>query len=150
MKVLMLGPDRSVHGGISGVVNNYYEAGLDRKIELRYIGTMVEGSKAGKLCQAVKAYWQFLFALPGYDVVHVNVASDSSYYRKAMFIKTAHFFGKKIVIHQHGGDFEKFYYQDLSDKGRRGVQKVFGMADAFVVHLKVFNLLSAIVLELTL
>ena len=45
LKVLMIGPDRSVHGGISGVVNNYYEAGLDRKIDLCYIGTMVEGSK---------------------------------------------------------------------------------------------------------
>ena len=41
MKVLMLGPDRSVHGGISQMVNNYYDSGLDQKVELRYIGTMV-------------------------------------------------------------------------------------------------------------
>lgn len=135
----MLGPDRSVHGGISGVVNNYYEAGLDRRITLRYIGTMVEGSMARKLWQALRAYLQFLFALPKYDIVHVNVASDSSYYRKSMFIKTAHFFGKKIVIHQHGGDFEKFYYRDLSEKGRRRVQKVLGMADAFLVLAPVWK-----------
>lgn len=139
MKILMLGPDRGVHGGISGVVNNYYEAGLDRKIELRYIGTMVEGSRARKLWQAIKAYLQFLFALPKYDIVHVNVASDSSYYRKSVFIKTAHFFRKKIVIHQHGGDFEKFYYQDLGEKGRRGVQRVFRMADAFLVLAPVWK-----------
>lgn len=56
LKVLMIGPDRSVHGGISGVVNNYYEAGLDRKIDLCYIGTMVEGSKFRKLGQAAKAF----------------------------------------------------------------------------------------------
>ena len=29
IKVLMVGPDRSVHGGISGVVNNYYDAGIN-------------------------------------------------------------------------------------------------------------------------
>lgn len=133
MKVLMAGPDRSVHGGISGVVNNYYEAGLDQKITLRYIGTMAEGSRAKKLLWAARAYFRFLFALPHYDIVHVNVASDASYYRKSVFIRTAHFFRKKIVIHQHGGDFETFYYHELSEKGRRSVQKVFNMADAFVV-----------------
>ena len=62
-KVLMVGPDRSVHGGISGVVNNYYAAGLDQKIELKYIGTMIEGSKVRKLWRAMKAYMQFLVQL---------------------------------------------------------------------------------------
>ena len=33
MKVLMIGPARSVNGGISAVVNNYYKVGLDKKIE---------------------------------------------------------------------------------------------------------------------
>lgn len=104
----MIGPDRSVHGGISGVVNNYYEAGLDRKIDLCYIGTMVEGSKFRKLGQAAKAFCLFCIKLPCYDIVHVNMASDSSYYRKSLFIKAAKHAGKKIVIHQHGGDFETF------------------------------------------
>ena len=49
IRVLMVGPDRGVHGGISAVVNNYYEAGLDRKVDLKYIGTMREGSKVKKL-----------------------------------------------------------------------------------------------------
>ena len=53
MRVLMVGADRSVHGGVSGVVNNYYQAGLDQKIELLYIGTMVNGSKFKKLCKAL-------------------------------------------------------------------------------------------------
>lgn len=139
MKVLMLGPDRSVHGGISGVVNNYYDAGLDKKIELRYIGTMVEGSKIKKLWQAAKAFGAFLTALPKYDIVHVNVAADASYYRKSIFIRTAHLFGKKLVIHQHGGDFESFYYKNLGEKGRRSVQRVLGMADAFVVLAPVWK-----------
>ncbi len=133
IKVLMIGPDRSVHGGISGVVNNYYEAGLHHKIDLCYIGTMVEGTKGKKLLQAIKAYFIFLIRLSGYDIVHVNMASDASYYRKSVFIRTAKFFHKKIVIHQHGGDFETFYYTELKKKGRQNVKKVLSMGDVFLV-----------------
>lgn len=133
IKVLMVGPDRSVHGGISGVVNNYYEAGLDQKIKLCYIGTMVEGSKVRKLFQAMKAFVMFCLKAPGYQIVHVNAASDSSYYRKSFFIRAAKVFKKKIVIHQHGGDFENFYYRQLSDNGRKRVNKILSMGDAFLV-----------------
>lgn len=132
MRVLMIGPDRSVHGGISGVINNYYEAGLDKKIDLYYIGTMAEGSKLRKLFRAAGAYAVFLCKLPGYEIVHVNVASDASYIRKSFFIRTAKAFHKKIVIHQHGGDFEGYYGQ-LSDRGKERVRKVLAMGDAFLV-----------------
>lgn len=133
LKVLMIGPDRSVHGGVSGVVNNYYDAGLDKRIDLCYIGTMVDGSKWMKLVCAVKAYFCFLIKLPKYDIVHVNMASDASYYRKSVFIRTAGIYHKKIVIHQHGGSFMEFYEKDLSDAGRRRVKKLFSMGDAFLV-----------------
>lgn len=132
-KVLMIGPARSVHGGISGVVNNYYEAGLDRLIDLYYIGTMVEGSKGRKLLCALRAYCQFLMKLPGFTIVHVNMASDSSYYRKSVFIRTASVFRKKVVIHQHGGNFPEFYNKDLSDRGRWRVRRILSSGDAFLV-----------------
>lgn len=129
----MVGPDRSVHGGISGVVNNYYEAGLDRKVKLCYIGTMVEGTKIRKMLQAARAYLKFLLKLPGYEIVHVNMASDASYLRKSVFIETAKAFHKKIVIHQHGGDFEGFYNHQLGERGRKRVKRVLSMGDAFLV-----------------
>ncbi|RKI91752.1 glycosyltransferase family 1 protein [Parablautia intestinalis] len=133
IKVLMIGPDRSVHGGISGVVNNYYEAGLDKKIELCYIGTMVEGNKLRKLFKAAAAFILFWVKAPFYRIVHVNVASDSSYFRKSFFIKAAKLLKKRIVIHQHGGDFENFYYKQLNSRGRKSVQRIFSMADSFLV-----------------
>lgn len=133
IKVLMVGPDRSVHGGISGVVNNYYDAGITEKVDLNYIGTMVEGSKLRKLWQAVKAYIRFLKLLPEYPIVHVNVASDSSYYRKSLFIKAAKRVGRKIVIHQHGGDFETFYEKEQNDRGRARIRQVLSMGDVFLV-----------------
>ena len=132
-RVLMIGPDRSVHGGISGVVNNYYDAGLDRMIDLCYVSTMVEGSKPKKLMQAIGAYFRFLLKLSQYDIVHVNMASDASYYRKSVFIRTAKACRKKIVIHQHGGNFPEFYGKELTERGKRRVRKVLLMGDVFLV-----------------
>ena len=132
MRVLMIGPARSVHGGISAMVNNYYGAGLDRKVSLHYIGTMVDGSRLRKLLQAVGAWLLFLICMPWCQIVHVNMASDSSYYRKSVFIKTARFFRKKIVLHQHGGDFQTFY-GGLPERGKRLLRRVLDMADVMLV-----------------
>lgn len=133
LKILMIGPDRSVHGGISGVVNNFYAAGLAERVSLVYIGTMADGSKIRKLFWAVRAYVKFCIRLSHCDIVHVNMASDVSYYRKSIFIRTAHRFHKKIIIHQHGGDFQTFYQRELSDKGRKRLEDVFAKADAVIV-----------------
>lgn len=133
LKILMIGPDRSVHGGISGVVNNFYAAGLAEKVDLTYVGTMVDGSKIRKLLQAIKAYIRFCTKLSHSDIVHVNMASDVSYYRKSLFIRTAYWFHKKIIIHQHGGDFQTFYHSQLSDKGKKRLRAVFTKADAVIV-----------------
>lgn len=129
----MIGPARSVHGGISGVVNNFYEAGLAEKVDLTYVGTMVDGSKFRKLLQAAIAYVKFCIKLPQSQIVHVNMASDVSYYRKSIFIRTAYKFRKKIVIHQHGGDFQTFYQSQLSDKGKKRLESIFARADAVIV-----------------
>ena len=86
MKVLMIGPARSVNGGISAVVNNYYQAGLDKKVELRYLGTMEDGNKWHKLKVAIFALFQFVKGVRHCDIVHINMASDTSLYRKIPFI----------------------------------------------------------------
>lgn len=133
LKVLMIGPARSVHGGVSAVVNSYYEAGLADQVKLKYIATMVDGSKVRKLIQAGIAYLRFLAFLPFYQILHVNMAADASCHRKKIFIDTADVFRKKIVIHEHGGDFEGFYYERCSDRQRRRLKKSMNRADVFLV-----------------
>ena len=133
MKVLMIGPDRSVHGGVSAVVNNLYAAGLDKKLKLKYIGTMVDGSKLRKLFQAAWAYLVFLTKIPFADILHVNMASDASYYRKKVFIDTASVLKKSIVIHEHGGDFKDFYYRRSDEKRRASIRKTLNKTKKFIV-----------------
>nr|WP_297706468.1 glycosyltransferase family 4 protein [uncultured Butyrivibrio sp.] len=133
IRVLMVGPDRGVHGGISAVVNELYDAGLSELADITYIGTMKEGSKAKKFCVALAAYIRFLFLVHKCDVVHVHFSSDTSFYRKSHFIKAAHFAGKKIVLHQHGGDFKTFYEKELSERGRKRVGEILDMGDRMLV-----------------
>lgn len=133
MKILMIGPARSVNGGISAVVNNYYKAGLDTKVQLKYIGTMEDGSKWHKLRIAIKALVQFIILVSKFDLVHVNMASDVSLYRKIPFIYITKLFGKKLVIHQHGGNIKQFYYSECGPKRRKFINNVLQKADAFVV-----------------
>lgn len=133
IKVLMIGPARNVRGGVSAMVNNYYAAGLAEHIKLTYVATMVDGSKSRKLLQAVAAYLRFLVIIPFYQILHVNMAADASYYRKKIFIDTAWLFRKKILIHEHGGDFEGFYYRYCNEKQRKGVKKTFARGDLILV-----------------
>ena len=132
----MVGPDRGVHGGISAVVNEFYDAGLGEKIDLEYIGTMKEGSRFNKLLVAGCAFLRFLAALPSADVVHVHFSSDSSFIRKSYFVKAAHRRGKKIVLHQHGGDFKNYYGKELDARGRKRVKDILAMGDVMLVLTK--------------
>ena len=136
IRVLMVGPDRGVHGGISAMVNTYYEAGLQKKVRLKYIGTMKEGSKARKLTVAVLAYFRFLFSLKDFDIVHINASSDNSFMRKSFFVRAAKRHGKKIVLHQHGGDFKNYFENQISQKRRSYIKRILDMADVMLVLTK--------------
>ena len=133
IKILMIGPARSVNGGISGVVNNYYSAGLDKQIDLTYIGTMEDGSKVHKLLVAAKALLKYVTVVSKCDIVHVNMASDVSIYRKMIFIQIADLCKKKIIVHQHGGHIEEFYYEKSNDRQRKNIKKVLDKAHKMLV-----------------
>lgn len=133
MKVLMIGPARSVNGGVSAVVNNYYKAELDKKVEIEYIGTMEDGSKWHKLKVAGVALMKFALRVSKCDLVHIHMASDVSIYRKIPFICITKIFRKKLVIHQHGGNIKHFFYTECGEKKRQFIKKMLQKADSFWV-----------------
>lgn len=132
LKVLMVGPDRTVHGGISGVVNLLYEAGLADRVQVKYIGTMKDGTKLKKLLVAIVAFARFLCCVRKFDIVHVNMSSDTSYLRKSFFIRAAKKAGKKIVLHQHGGDIRN-YYASLDEGGKHRMVEILSIPDIMLV-----------------
>ncbi|MBO4988559.1 MAG: glycosyltransferase family 4 protein [Lachnospiraceae bacterium] len=133
MRVLMVGPAREVHGGVSAVINNYYEAGLDKKIEMEYLPSMKDGSKWCKLFVALGAYTKFVCIAWKYDIVHIHMASDSSFYRKSLFILLTKIYRKKLIVHEHGGNFREFYYESKSKLKQQFICRVLNLADKFIV-----------------
>lgn len=131
-RVLMLGAARDVKGGVSTVVNQYYEAGLGNIVDLKYIETMKEGAKVKKLFVAAKAYYEFKINIKYYDIVHIHMASRASFFRKSIFIKLAYKAGKKIIIHMHGAEFDIFYDKECDNKKKKIVNEIFNMADIVI------------------
>ena len=132
-KVLMIGPGRNVMGGISTVVNSYYESGIDKQVELKYIASMEDASSIKKLWVAIKAYYQFCACVKNYDIVHIHMASQASFTRKSLFIKRAHKAGKKIIIHSHAADFDDFYFKQSDDKKREKIKYIFSLANKVIM-----------------
>lgn len=133
LKVLMIGPGRKVRGGISAVVDNYYAVGLDKDVDLEYLSTMEEGNKVKKLTVAVKSYVVFCCLLRKYDIIHVHMAAQASFDRKALFVKKAHKAGKRIIIHQHAADFDKYFFEEVDKEKRKRIKEIFAIADKIIV-----------------
>lgn len=132
MRVLMIGPGRNVQGGISTVVNQYYEAELDKKVELKYIATMQDGNKIIKLAVAIKAMLEFRSIAEEYEVLHVHMSARASFWRKSKFIEYAYSKGLKIIIHMHGSEFDVFYDQECDDEKKKKIKKIFEMSDKVI------------------
>ena len=129
----MIGPGRDVMGGISSVIKNYYQCGLDRIVNLCYLPTMKDGSKIKKLLIAIVSYLRFIKLIDKCDIVHVHMAAQKSFYRKAVFIRRAHRAGKKIIIHQHAADFDSFFWKQVKASKRKQIREIFSCADRVVV-----------------
>lgn len=132
-RVLMIGPGRDVMGGISTVVNSYFDLKLNERVELRYIASMEDGNKIKKLRVATKAYLEFRKCLKDFDIVHVHMAAQASFTRKSIFIRLAKKAGKKIIIHQHAADFDDFFFKQSDEAKRQQITEVFAMADRVIV-----------------
>ncbi len=133
MRILMYGPSRKVMGGISSVVNGYYEQ-WNEDYDLTYVGTMEDGSNLKKAFVFLIAYISSIFIMPSYDIVHVHMASKNSYERKNLLLKMAKFYKKKTIIHVHGSNFMLFYGEDSSPVKRAKIRKTFNEAD-YVIAL---------------
>lgn len=129
----MIGAGRDVKGGVSTVVNQYYEIGLDNQIDLCYIPTMEDGNKVKKVFICIKAYLEFCKKIKSFDIVHVHMSHRASFYRKRLFIKKANRTGKKILIHLHGSEFDVFYKNECNEKQKNEIKRIFDMASVVVV-----------------
>lgn len=131
-KVLMVGPSRDSKGGISSVVNSYFESGLDNIVELKYIESTNDKKYFGKWTKWINGYVEYLKCVKKYEIVHIHMSYKGSIYRQGIYAKIAKKCNKEVIFHLHGSEFKK-YYNKCSDKKKRRIKKILNLADKLIV-----------------
>lgn len=107
--VLLLGPDSRGRGGIASVLAQYKEM-------FECFHFVATSRQVGKIKNLLVALWAFIIcafrmADPKITIVHIHTASHIDFFRHAVFVILAKCFRKKVLLHLHGGDFERFYHR---------------------------------------
>jgi glycosyltransferase involved in cell wall biosynthesis len=132
VRVLMLGPDLQVRGGVAAVENALIGS-LPPDIEVTQLPTMVEGSKWRKLAVFLEAIVRMLAQLRRHpDVVHIHFASRASSVRKMLLARLALARGARLIMHAHGGGYRD-YWATLSPAARATNVRTLSRAHCLIV-----------------
>lgn len=103
-KVLMIGPDST--GGITSVIKLYLNNGLEK---IRFVQSYDGKKLIFRYLLFLAEYLKLLLFDKDVQIVHIHTASRGSFYRKSIAAKIAKLFGKKVILHIHGAEFNVFY-----------------------------------------
>ncbi|PFN07059.1 glycosyltransferase family 4 protein [Bacillus cereus] len=113
MNVIMIGSHLRVTGGITRVVKNYMQAGLNEKTNLEYFPTYYGSNHFVNILyfaiQYIKLFFQLNVLSRKYDVAHIHMSYRGSFLRKRKIIQLLNRKNIPIVLHMHGSQFKDFY-----------------------------------------
>lgn len=133
LKILMLGPARNVKGGMTAVVDNYFDYGLDKEVDLKYIETKNDKNIIRKLVKMFIGYFEYIINLKKYDIIHIHMSSRKSTIRKGIYLKTAKRYNKQAILHIHGGEYKIFYENECNERQKKRVREILNLADKIIV-----------------
>lgn len=132
LRILMVGPDLRVRGGVSAVQRLLLQA-LPGDIAATHVATMIEGGRWRKLLTFLRSLVLVRMQLRrGVDVVHIHFASGASTRRKMMIARLAALHGVPVILHGHGGGYRR-YWARISSVERRLIQQMLRDAQRIVV-----------------
>jgi glycosyltransferase involved in cell wall biosynthesis len=134
-RVIMIGPSPSAKGGIATVIGTLLRNGYAEHGDCEFVATHVSGSTARKALTALRALLRvsWLLASGQAGLLHAHVASDASFWRKALFIRLAQLSGCPVIFHLHSGEFRLFLEQRMSARQRRFAQALMRRATCALV-----------------
>lgn len=125
-KVLHIGPDPTLPGGIASVIATFQdnaETFTENGFTLSFFSTYpFKGKKS--FIRIITSAPAFLRAINNSDLLHFHVASKGSFFRKFFYFMTGKIFNKKTLFHLHGAAFFEFM-----DNSSASIQK---MIDTFL------------------
>ena len=110
-RVLLIGSDLSVKGGIVSVLKNYLAYDNWGNVKLYYVPTHVDKNGAQKIAffikslRKIKAYLN----INKIAVAHIHVSERGSFFRKMIVANMCLKKGVPVILHHHGAEFNEFY-----------------------------------------
>lgn len=135
MKVLMVGNDPSVKGGITSVINQIMAHDWEKEgVEIKFLPTYIEANNAKKILFFANAYRKIEVGLKSNrpDVVHIHMSYKGSFTRKFQIHKLCKKYGIPDVIHLHGSEFKK-WYDKSDDKKKEKIRTLMKECSTFIV-----------------
>lgn len=109
----MIGPLPPPFGGQSILISNILESGLANRF--RYVVMNVAHDSPGAAKRTVLAMAfasRLLFLLisnPAIRLLHIHSSAGIAFFEKSLFAAIGKLFGKKVILHIHGGRFRRFW-----------------------------------------
>lgn len=134
VRILMVGTSLKTRGGIATVVKGYLDSNLQDACQIKYIPMHCDGNYPQKIWAAFSGYIRFIIFLLFFNpqIIHLHVASRASFYRKAPIVFLSSLFKKKIIYHQHGAEFMKFYNKENSPYKQKIIKIVLRRANIII------------------
>jgi glycosyltransferase involved in cell wall biosynthesis len=131
--VLMISPDVAVKGGISSVVKGLINTELSRKYRIILVSSHVDGSKFGKLIQAIVglAKTAYYLTFDKIDIVHIHGSDPTSSKRKYIYFRLVSLFRCKTIYHFHG-NLLFTAFPGLSGPWKRSFRELFEHTDVVI------------------
>lgn len=107
--VLFIGPDYKNHRGGIGAVIAVYSKNIS---PFKFIPTYVTKSFFKQFIIYVSAVLKLIWACitdRQIKILHIHHASRGSFLRKSVLVLIGKLFGKKVILHIHGGGFHNYY-----------------------------------------
>lgn len=125
-RVLTVGTDyKNPKGGIAQVIYSYHKHILADGLFV--VNSSVKGRKLLQFISGLTSMIWFFLRDRNIRIVHIHTASYISFWRSSVFLLAARCFGRKTIIHVHGGSFKEFYRQYP-----KSVKKILSKRDSVV------------------
>ncbi|EUJ18730.1 glycosytransferase [Listeria grandensis FSL F6-0971] len=111
MRILMFGPESKAKGGIATVISNFKDHFKSENNEIFYLESWKEGSLIRRTLSSVigLVMLPILISSKKLDLVHIHIAQDGSYFRKAIAVRLTKLCRKKVLLHIHGSHFDAYH-----------------------------------------
>jgi glycosyltransferase involved in cell wall biosynthesis len=125
----------AARGGIVAVLEAWRARGLLERWPIEYVPTHCDGGAPRKIVTALKALAGICLTVlrQGPVILHVHAASDTSFWRKALFMGFGLMTKCPVILHLHAGRFRQFYEAECGPLGRRIIRFFLDRAASVIV-----------------